>query len=52
MKKLILAALILEAFTFRFQLQSRWPSHPAKMDGDSIQFLIQENDSVRASPGL
>jgi hypothetical protein len=51
MKKLILAALILEAFTFRCQLQSRLPSHPARMGGDSIQFLIQDNDSVRASPG-
>src|SRR5438045_3834716 len=51
MKKLILAALILEAFTFRCQLQSRWPSHPARMDRDSTQYLIQDNDSVRASPG-
>jgi hypothetical protein len=47
---MILAALILEAFTFRCQLQSRWPSHPASINRDSIQFLVQDNESVRDSP--
>jgi hypothetical protein len=47
---MILAALILEALTFRCQLQSRWPSHPARINRDSIQFLVQDNDSVRDSP--